>query len=432
MLWPYNLVPQDTSSRYPEQQRIADARTMRLFLLANLLWLAALAASSVVLQPDGSATNADQTGISKIKPQVFIISMFADEGEVWYNIPEFDLLARNVTVPGLSPLFPDVHCTRNGSICQLTTGEAEINAATTITSLIFSPFFDLTKTYFLIAGIAGVNPKLATTGSVTFARYAVQVALQYEFDARDKPADFPTGYVPQGSFAPDQFPAELYGTEVFEVNDALKKLAVGFAKKAKLNDTLAAQVYRTNYGKLAGFEPGTSAPSVVECDTATADNFWSGTLLSEAFENTTALFTNGTGVYCTTQQEDNATLESLMRGHMSKLVDFSRIIIMRTASDFDREFPGQSAADNLFGDPGGFIPSILNLHLAGVKVIEGIINGWDRTFARGVKPTNYIGDILGSIGGTPGFGPGNVFEKQVAKSFRSVRTGVRSRRRRSI
>lgn len=50
----------------------------------------------------------------------------------------------------------------------------EINAASTISALTFSRLFDFTSTYFLIAGIAGVNPEVATLGSVTFARYAVQ------------------------------------------------------------------------------------------------------------------------------------------------------------------------------------------------------------------------------------------------------------------
>ena len=45
----------------------------------------------------------------------------------------------------------------------------------------------------MIAGIAGINPKVATLGSVAFAKYAVQVALQYEFDAREIPANFTTG-----------------------------------------------------------------------------------------------------------------------------------------------------------------------------------------------------------------------------------------------
>ena len=69
----------------------------------------------------------------------------------------------------------------------------EINAANSMNALTFSGLFDFTKTYFLIAGIAGVSPKVATLGSVTFAKYAVQVALQYEFDPREIPANFTTG-----------------------------------------------------------------------------------------------------------------------------------------------------------------------------------------------------------------------------------------------
>jgi purine nucleoside permease len=103
----------------------------------------------------------------------------------------------------------------------------EINAATTISSLTLSPLFDLTKTYFLIAGIAGINPEVATICSVTFARFAVQVALQYEFDAREIPANFSTGYVPLGATSPEGYPTILYGTEVFEVSDELRKV-VGY------------------------------------------------------------------------------------------------------------------------------------------------------------------------------------------------------------
>ena len=302
------------------------------------------------------------------------------------------------------------------------TGEAEINAASTITALVHSPVFDLTRTYFLIAGIAGISPKHGTLGSVTFARFGVQVALQFEFDAREKPDGFPTGYVPQGSTAPDQFPQDLYGTEVFEVNEDLRRLAIRMAKTAKLFDDAPAKRYRANYAHNPAFAPGAAPPSVVACDTATADVFWTGNLLAAAFENTTKLFTNGTGTYCTTQQEDNATLEALMRGAVAGLVDFSRVIIMRTASDFDRPFDGQSAADNLFVGFPGFDISIRNIPAAGVPVVTGIVSGWKTRFKRGVKPTNYVGDIFGTLGGVPDFGPGSIFESKSTPSRRRRRT----------
>ena len=120
--------------------------------------------------------------------------------------------------------------------------------------------------------------------------------------------------------------------------------------------------YRANYASTSAYKAGSEAPSVVGCDGATSDVYFrlrskilpspspgtsfayvycSGTLLSEAFENTTRLFTNGSGVYCTTAQEDSATLEALLRGAIANLTDFSRIIIMRTASDFDRPYAGE-------------------------------------------------------------------------------------------
>lgn len=125
-------------------------------------------------------------------------------------------------MPGLSPLFPDVHCTENGDVCQLTIGESEINAATSIASLVRSPRFDLTSTYWMVAGIAGVNPEVATICSATFARYAVQVALQYEFDPREIPANFSTGYIPLGSYAPDQYPQSIVGLGHCSVINKLK------------------------------------------------------------------------------------------------------------------------------------------------------------------------------------------------------------------
>lgn len=370
----------------------------------NMLTLPLLAISELVqgvVMPHSFNNVEARTNDQIITPKVFIISMFTPEGEVWYGIPDFNLLARNITVPGFSPLFPHAHCLESGEVCQLITGESEINAASTISALLYCGLFNLTSTYFFIGGIGGVNPNQGTIGDVTFAKYAVQVALQYQFAARDKPANFSTGYFPQGSDSPDMYPQSIYGTEVFEVNDALRQKAIALARRAKLNDSDTAVAYRAHYTGL----PAAMAPSVRACDVATSDVYFSGAVLGEAFGNYTHLVTNGSGVYCTTAQEDNATLEVLLRGALAKVVDFSRIIVMRTASDFDRPYSGESVLDNLvYDDQGGFEPAIKNIYLAGRFVVLGILAEWEATFAKGVKPTNYIGDMFGSLGGTPDFG----------------------------
>ncbi|KAK5113358.1 hypothetical protein LTR62_003457 [Meristemomyces frigidus] len=376
------------------------------------------------------ASVQERAAESVVKPKIFIISMFGPEAEQWYGIPEFDVLAMNITVPGFSPLYPDAHCTADGDICQLTTGEAEINAATTIASLVRYPGFDLTTTYFMVAGIAGVNPEVATICSVTFARYAVQVALQYEFSQFEIPTNFTNGYIPLGSTANDEYPQSIYGTEVFEVNQDLQKMAATFARKATLNDSDDAIAYRANYAATSAYTAGAQAPSVIECDVATSDVYYSGSILGQAFGNYTSLVTNGSGVYCTTAQEDNATLEAMLRAAVTKVVDFSRIIIMRTASDFDRPWTGEAATTNLWwSEQGAFEPSLVNIYLAGREVIGGIMDGWNSTFADGVNATNYIGDIFGTLGGTPNFGPytynNNPVKRSVAAKKRNVPVKIR-------
>lgn len=48
-------------------------------------------------------------------------------------------------------------------------------------------------------------------------------------------------------------------------------------------------------------------------------------------------------------------------------------------------------------------------------MVEGILNEWESTFAKGIPAANYIGDIFGSLGGMPDFGPGSMFNDNPVK-----------------
>jgi purine nucleoside permease len=312
-----------------------------------------------------------------------------------------DLLSHNISVPGLCPLFPEVHCTPQGQVCQLTCCEGEINAASSLSALIYSRMFTLTHTYFLIAGVAGINPHIATTGSVTFSKYAVQFDLQYEFDSRQIPSNDSYGYFPQNSFFPDSpaginYPGEIYGTEVFALNNNLKEKAIYLASQAKLNDTTGAAAYRKKYP----YKPANQPPKVLACDTGTSNVYWSGSILGDAFSAYTKLLTNGSGTYCATQQEDNAICEVLLRGDLAGVVDFSRLMIMRTASDFDRAPPSEDEVYHLLhADQEGFLPSIDNIYIAGSEIVKDILKNWDGTWKGGIAPGGYIGDAFNSLKG---------------------------------
>jgi purine nucleoside permease len=251
----------------------------------------------------------------------------------------------------------------------------------------------------MIAGISGGNPHIVTTGSVTLSRFAVQFDLQYEFDARQIPSNDSTGYFPQNAYYPDSpngsdYPEEIYGTEVFEVNENLRDRLFYIASLAHLKDSPSAQAYRSTYG----YAPANLPPTVVKCDSVTSNNYVSGSILGDALTNFTELMTNGTGTYCGTQQEDNATLEALLRGALAGILDFSRVVIMRTISDFDRAPPDETEVYHLlYADQKGFEISIENIYIAGIAIVNDIRLYWDLTYKDGIGPNNYIGDLFNSL-----------------------------------
>jgi len=346
-----------------------------------------------------------------VAPRVLIISMFAPEQDVWLDC--LQLTVHNITVPGLSPLYPGVRCDEKGWICQMTTGEAEINAATSTTALFFSDLFDFRKTYFLIAGIGGGNPYHVTTGSATFARFAIQPALGYEMDIREAPANWTTGYWAFGTTAPLQYPGynNWYGTEVFELNTNLLARVMDLVKDVKLNDTVEAQAFREQNASRAipyvdlitgsqwDFAPANAAPTIVQCDVTTSDVWFTGTLMSEAMGNISSAWTNGTAQYCATAEEDNATLMSALRATLAGRVDFGRFMVLRTIVNFDRPPPGLTTYQAIEGNQQGFEIGLQNIFMAGWPVIKKITYDW-KNWEMGTAPptteTSY-GDVFGIL-----------------------------------
>ncbi|KAH7319080.1 purine nucleoside permease [Rhexocercosporidium sp. MPI-PUGE-AT-0058] len=343
----------------------------------------------------------------KIAPKIFIITMFRKEATHWLSDESAIKFDQAIRVPGLSHGYEDVQYDTEKGVCLMTTGIALVNAALSVSVLTSSPLFDLTKTYFILSGIAGVNPKVATTGSVALAKFAVQVDIQLEFDAREIPESWTTGYLPIGAPAHGSFPGRFTGSEVFELNDNLRKLAISFAKDADLVDSEAAVANRALYAGSAdgAFEAAASQkPSIIEGDVTASNMFFHGRHLAEGFEKLLKLYTSGQARYCMTAMEDTAVLAALLRAALQERVDFSRIILMRAGSNFDRS----PSLDNIISlpfviDHGGFQPACRNLYLSGMKVVGGILEAW-ATFEKGIKVENYVGDVFGSLGGTPDFG----------------------------
>ncbi|WP_459674227.1 purine-nucleoside phosphorylase [Acidisoma sp. 7E03] len=327
-------------------------------------WLAGIAVGSLAM----SAAQAAPAS-APVPVKVMIVSMFGPEGGVWLkHLP----LTQAITVPGLSPDYPAVHCAADGT-CLVTTGMGEANAAASISALVYSHQFDLRKTYWLIAGIAGINPHEGTLGSAAWAHYLVDWGLQWELDDREAPKSWPTGYTGINTKGPDQKPPLDYKTEIFALNPALQARAYALSKDVTLVDAPEAAKARAAYPA-----PANAPPRVLTCDTLTGDTWWSGTLLGERAEAWTRILTNGQGRYCTTQQEDNATYEVLTRATAAGLADDSRVADLRAGSDFDRPAPGKSDAQNLldYGEQGGFMIALENLYRTGNPLVKAIVTHW--------------------------------------------------------
>ena len=316
-----------------------------------------------------AATTAGAPATPRPRPvKVMIVTLFGPEAEPWRKqLP----LVQSYAVPGLSADYPAVRCTAD-DVCLVTTGMGHANAAASTMALVLSAQFDLSHTYFIVTGIAGIDPEVGTLGSAAWARYLVDFGLQQEFDPREAPAGWNGGYVGIGAADPGVKPKFDYGTELFRLDERLLQRALALSRGAVLEDSDAARAYRRRYPQAAA----QAAPSVLQCDTLGGDTWWHGRLLGARATRWTALLTDGQGRYCTTQQEDNATYEALKRGAAAGRLDLARVAVLRTGANFDRPHPGQSAQESLNAQSGGFPLSTANLYRAAWPLVADIVARW--------------------------------------------------------
>jgi purine nucleoside permease len=136
-----------------------------------------------------------------------------------------------------------------------------------------------------------------------------------------------------------------------------------------LEDSAAAKAYR------AGFTtaPANQPPAVTRCDTVSGDTWYAGETLGRRAEDWSALLTDGKARYCTSQQEDNATLEVLRRGQAAGKVDFAHSDpALGVGRGPSASGPEQQRCAGQLCHQGGFEPSTANLLLTTQPVIRDI------------------------------------------------------------
>ena len=322
-----------------------------------------------------------------MKVKVVVVSMFeigSDEGDA---PGEFQLWKARQKLTTQYPLphgFHDIYANPDTGVIGMVTGMGIARASAAIMALGLDPRFDLSQAYWLVAGIAGVDPADNTIGSAIWTDYVVDGDLAHQIDAREIPSQWSTGYFPLFTHAPFENADAVDvnnspNGEVYALNLPLAKWAYSLTKDTKLLNNEAMDALRAKYTN----SPNAKAlPNVSMGAHLSASTFWHGEKLNTWANDWVAYWTQGKGNFVTSGMEDSATLQSLSYLDNAGLVNKDRLLILRTASNFTMQPPSLSAAENLklessgdgYAAMGAAIEAAYNV---GSQVTDYIVTHWE-------------------------------------------------------
>ena len=320
-------------------------------------------------------------GGKPIPVKVVVVAMFergadtGDEpGELQYWV-ERNHLDRVIPFP---QGYHDLRMNNDGVLAVLT-GVGTAKSAAAIMALGLDPRFDLTKAYWLVAGIAGVNPLRGSLGSAAWAEWVVDGDLAREIDAREIPAGWKTGYLPLRGAVPYEQPHTSAEGEVYRLSPGLVTWAFELTRNVPLDDSDEMRFARNQYDPPAARRP----PGVMKGDTLSSGTFWHGELLNQWAIDWVQYHTGGQGDFVTTAMEDTGTLQSLTLLAKAGRADLNRVLVLRTASNYDLPPRGVTAAQNLARLKLGigytaYLPALEAAWKVGNTVVADLVRNWSR------------------------------------------------------
>jgi purine nucleoside permease len=342
---------------------------------------ALLTAVLVLAGITGCAPEARTAAPAPIPVKVVVVSMFeigADSGDapaefqLWHERQKLD---KRIAFAHHHDLFLN----ETTGVLGMVTGMGNINSASAIMELGMDPRFDLSKAYWLVAGIAGVDPEDASIGSAVWAEYLVDGDLAHEIDAREIPKDWPTGFFALNSRSPYDPKRPTASGEIMRLNPQLVEWAYQLTRNVKLADSAELKKERDSF---TGFPNAQKPPFVLKGDNMASLTFWHGTLLNTWANRWMKYWTDGKGEFVTSAMEDTGTFQSLSYLTPTGRVNKDRLMVLRTASNYTTQPPGgMSAAEHLLRENEGYAglnASVEAAYQVGSAVVEELVNNWAR------------------------------------------------------
>ena len=312
--------------------------------------------------------------------RVVVVATFevgADTGDV---PGEFQFWVEREHLDELVPFPGGVHVLRTNkehTILGMVSGTTLVNATASMMALGMDPRFDLTKAYVLINGIAGVDPHVASMGSAAWAKFVVNDVAR-EIDPREAPKDWPYGEFPTSAKRPDPPSVETPSwmrSDAYTLNAALVDWAFAKTKDVKLGDDPAVAAFRSGFTG-DEFAAGRRPPFVLVGDTFASDKYWHGAMLTKFAEDWVRMWTKGQGVFAMTEMEDAGFMEALGRLTAMGKMDQSRVLVLRTGSNYCEQRPGHDAVESVTAPYIGGRLALESAYAVGSVVVDELVRNW--------------------------------------------------------
>lgn len=311
--------------------------------------------------------------------KVVVVSMY-ENGEPTGDKPgEFQLWIERQKLTTIIPLPLGAYDLRmnDSGVLAICTGGGATNATSSIMALGMDSRFDLSKAYWVIAGIGGGDPLDVSLGTGVWAKHVVDGDLLYEIDGREIPKNWKYGLIPLGAYEPNQVSTGwTVDTIVYHLNSQLVDWAFDLTKNNPVADTASYKKFRADY---KGYPQAQRPPFVVTGDTIGSSTYWHGELLNIWANDWMHLQAGKDSNFMTTNMEDNGSLTALHRLAKAKLVDTNRVLVLRTVSNFTMPPPGKTAAWSTTAEyPDDGLPALEAAYSLGNKVVQELLRGWDK------------------------------------------------------
>jgi len=327
-----------------------------------------------------------------IEIKVVVISMFEQGADTGDSPGEYQYWVEREHLDTVLPFpqgYHDLRINRRTGMLGLLTGVGTARAAASVMALGTDPRFDLTHAYFLVAGIGGIDPAAGSLGSAVWSEWIVDGDLGYEIDAREIPHDtpeqraqWPTGYVPLRKTVPYEQPLAPENNAVYRLNPALVDWAFNLTRGVALPDSAELKQTRMQFEGAAAQRP----PFVLKGDDLSASTFWHGKLMNQWARDWVKYMTAGAGTYAVCGMEDTGTMQSLTFLANAHRVDLRRVLVLRTASNYDQQRRGISAAESLAETKitkySAYLPSLDSAYRVGHVVVDALVEHWAETRER--------------------------------------------------